>query len=216
VFDVNGGWRSTFLQVFARADSPMALQDSERRTVAVNAAQVELCGYSREQLIGHKCDELLDPDERETVDAEWRVFAQDGFCAGTRTMRRSDGRRLDVDYTGTWTQLEDDSPIAVFTVLHAVLQALPAAIAASHRFGDQLTPRELQIVGLIGLGRRAHEIGDELGIATATVQTHIRAGIKKCGGRSQAQLVANTSAQGLLDISAPDGLAKPAGSASRA
>jgi DNA-binding CsgD family transcriptional regulator len=65
---------------------------------------------------------------------------------------------------------------------------------------DALTARELQVVGLVAMGRRAHEIADELGIAPSTVRSHVRRAMRKVGARSQAQLVAIVCACGMLDV----------------
>jgi DNA-binding CsgD family transcriptional regulator len=68
--------------------------------------------------------------------------------------------------------------------------------------GETLSARELEVLGWVALGRRAHEIAAELGIASTTVESHVRSAMRKVGARSQAQLVAVACAQGLLDLSA--------------
>jgi DNA-binding NarL/FixJ family response regulator len=62
-----------------------------------------------------------------------------------------------------------------------------------------LTPRELEVVGEIAMGRRWHEIAADLFITQSTVKTHVRNAMRKLGARSQAQLVAMALIDGMLD-----------------
>jgi DNA-binding NarL/FixJ family response regulator len=63
---------------------------------------------------------------------------------------------------------------------------------------DPLTPRELEILGMMaeGMGNRA--IGKTLGISTHTVKFHIAAILDKLGARSRAEAVAIGMRRGLL------------------
>lgn len=54
----------------------------------------------------------------------------------------------------------------------------------------QLTPREEGILRLLAKGRRSKEIGDELGISTGTVNTHVRHIYEKLHVRSRTEAVA--------------------------
>jgi DNA-binding CsgD family transcriptional regulator len=53
-----------------------------------------------------------------------------------------------------------------------------------------LTPREREVVSLIGMGNETDEIAHLLFIAPATVRTHVRNAMSKVGARTRAQLVA--------------------------
>jgi DNA-binding NarL/FixJ family response regulator len=55
---------------------------------------------------------------------------------------------------------------------------------------DELSPRENEILRCLACGDRSKEIADKLGIATATVNTHIRNVYEKLHVRSRAQAVA--------------------------
>jgi PAS domain S-box-containing protein len=190
-------WRELFWIVFSRSASPMVVLDHDRRVVEMNAAMVETVGYSREQMLGHRIDLFLDPEEWSSLDADWRAFQRRGEFEGQRSLVRPDGRRVEVQY-GAWWALLDGRRLALYVALDVSLEPQrlkgPSAISS-----DALTARELQVVGLVAMGRRAHEIADELGIAPSTVRSHVRRAMRKVGARSQAQLVAIVCACGMLD-----------------
>ena len=51
-----------------------------------------------------------------------------------------------------------------------------------------LTHREAEVVALVSLGLQNKEIGERLGISPATVKTHVRACLLKCGAPTRAAL----------------------------
>ncbi|MGD1051852.1 MAG: LuxR C-terminal-related transcriptional regulator [Solirubrobacteraceae bacterium] len=192
------GWRELFWIVFSRSASPMMVLDSDRRVVETNAAMIESIRYSREDLLGHRIDLFLDPDEWRSLDADWRAFQRRGEFEGQRSLVRPDGRRVEVQYAAWWALLEGRR-LALYVALEVSLEP-QRLVRPGAALSDALTARELQVVGLVAMGRRAHEIADELGIAPSTVRSHVRRAMRKVGARSQAQLVAIVCACGMLDV----------------
>ena len=60
------------------------------------------------------------------------------------------------------------------------------------------TAREREVLALLATGATDSEIADLLGLASATVQTHVRNAKTKLGARTRAQAVALAVAQGLI------------------
>jgi DNA-binding CsgD family transcriptional regulator len=61
-----------------------------------------------------------------------------------------------------------------------------------------LTGRELDVLGLLSLGRRSLEIGSVLGVSAHTVENHKRRIFAKLGARSETQAVAEAIRLGLV------------------
>jgi LuxR family transcriptional regulator of spore coat protein len=191
------GWRELFWRVFGVSQSPMMLLDQDRRIVALNRALTEALGYSREQMLRSRLDTFYDQAEWEFLDASWRTFQRQGSFNGDRVMVNADGDRLKVQYAAHWAHVAGRS-LALFVALSNT--ARPHAVRTLNlQTGETLSPRELEVLAWVALGRRAHEIAVELEIAPTTVESHVRTAMRKVGARSQAQLVAIACARGLLD-----------------
>ena len=182
------GWRMLFWIVFARSKNAMVMLDRDRVMIAVNAAQVELTGYTRKEMVGRRIDMLFAPDEWASLEAEWRVFQRRGEFDGERSVVRADGRRVAVQYAKRTARLNGRS-LSLMVVLDA--RAEPLRLTRVDLSPPSvLTAREIEIVSHVAMGQRAAEIAGELGIAESTVRSHIRNAMRKSGARSQAQLVA--------------------------
>ena len=80
------------------------------------------------------------------------------------------------------------SPRATRALIGRVLEA-PEPGPADARILERLTPREREIVGLVGAGESNDEIAAALVISPATVKTHVNRAMAKVGARDRAQLV---------------------------
>ena len=63
---------------------------------------------------------------------------------------------------------------------------------------DRLTPRELEILLLVGRGLSNAEIAERLAVSYATVKTHVSRILTKVGARDRAQLVVLSYESGLV------------------
>ncbi|AHH21373.1 two-component system response regulator [Nocardia nova SH22a] len=68
----------------------------------------------------------------------------------------------------------------------------------THRTLARLSPRELDVLGLIGTGHTNSEIADRLVIAESTVKTHVRSVLTKLECRDRVALVVLAHAAGLV------------------
>ncbi|WP_307830990.1 LuxR C-terminal-related transcriptional regulator [Nucisporomicrobium flavum] len=73
----------------------------------------------------------------------------------------------------------------------------------SPRSGTQLTRREAEVLRLVAAGEPTRRIAGQLGISAETVDTHIRAGMRKLGARTRTEAAALAMTQ-LEDAPAPD------------
>ncbi|WP_348650119.1 response regulator transcription factor [Solwaraspora sp. WMMA2080] len=58
------------------------------------------------------------------------------------------------------------------------------------RSGDLLTVRERDVLRLVAQGEPTRRIANQLGISTETVETHVRAGMRKLGARTRTEAAA--------------------------
>ena len=98
------------------------------------------------------------------------------------------------------TAPSDDLLDAIRTV-HGGRRAIPADVAArlaAHFTDEDLTRRELDVLGLIRDGHRNKQVADKLGIAETTVNFHVRNLVEKLGAHDRANAVALAIRRGLL------------------
>jgi DNA-binding NarL/FixJ family response regulator len=93
--------------------------------------------------------------------------------------------------------------LGVIRSVHAGKRHVPQNVAAriaEHLGDEQLTSRELQVLRLICDGCRNKEIADNLSIAEATVNFHIRNLVDKLGAKDRAHAVTIAVRRGLIAV----------------
>ena len=78
-------------------------------------------------------------------------------------------------------------------------QSRPAPDRAHQRLGEELTPREREILGLVALGRSNRQIGTQLFISAKTASVHVSNIIAKLGVSGRGEAVAVARDRGLLE-----------------
>lgn len=136
---------------------------------------------------------LTAADERAVL-----LEAMDAGCDGFVTKRQDIAEVL----AAVSAVLRGDTPVSP-DMIGALLGSRPTPP------GGDLTPRESEVLQLIGAGRSNQQTAHELGISVHTVRNHVQHVLDKLGAHSQLEAVAIASRLGLLR-SARDG-APPAG-----
>jgi DNA-binding NarL/FixJ family response regulator len=93
--------------------------------------------------------------------------------------------------------------LAVIRSVNSGRRHIPPEVAArlaEHLGEEQLTSRELQVLGLIRDGYRNKEIADKLAIAETTVNYHIKNVVGKLGANDRTHAVTIALRRGLLEI----------------
>jgi len=75
---------------------------------------------------------------------------------------------------------------------------VPTSSAASMRPGNDLTPREREILGLIAHGETTAAVAQQLFISPATVRNHIQSVLTKLGAHSKLEAVTIALREGLV------------------
>lgn len=89
---------ATALETFLEL-SPVGIHtfDSERRTVLVNRAMLDLVGYQREELIGREWTDLIAPEQRPVFGLHWEALQRgDTVQHAPYTLLHRSGRRIEV------------------------------------------------------------------------------------------------------------------------
>jgi PAS domain S-box-containing protein len=187
-------WERFFWTIFERSSNAIALLDDRRVNIEVNAAMSHLLGMPRDELVGTRIEEHVAPEDRATVEQEWRELWETGDRTGERTALRGDGSRLRVCYAAR-TGVVGDRKLVVLVLTEPEPEQEPAQPPSQL----ELTRREREILHLVALGKSSPEIADGLVISTETVRTHVRNAMTKVGARTRAQLVAIALTDRLVD-----------------
>jgi DNA-binding NarL/FixJ family response regulator len=91
---------------------------------------------------------------------------------------------------------------AIRTV-HAGRKRIPPEIAAEladHAADDELSPREIDVLRLIGEGNANKQIADKLSIGETTVKNHISNILSKLGANDRAHAVTIALQRGIIEL----------------
>ncbi len=192
-----------FWPVFAQSRIPMALVDSDRRYVELNAAAIDLFKYSRAEALGRLIGRTA-KDDPLTNHAEWEQLLRTDELYGERIVTDANGTQMRVSYAAHATTVSDRW-LALFVALSARLQPGgpeligPAQIAPLYTRRSTLTEREREVVRLVALGSDTRRIAADLCLSSETVRTHVRNAMRKTGAHTRAQLVALVIADSLIE-----------------
>jgi PAS domain S-box-containing protein len=192
------GWRSLFWTAFNLSATPMLLLQSDRVLAGVNDAFLRTFGYTRAHTLGRKLDVFVAQRSRQQMKKDWRELLRIGRLNGEREMVRADGEHLRAQFAAH-REIVTGRDLVLGVVLDLETRPMRCGKRAAGTSAPALTPREREVIAKVALGRRRHEIADELFISDSTVKTHLRNAMHKLDVRSQAQLVAVALARGLIE-----------------
>jgi PAS domain S-box-containing protein len=191
------GYSSLFKAAFTHSRIPMGLVDANRNIIDVNGACLRLLGYTRDQLVGQPLHSFGVGTASMSV-SQWQVTLARHRFAGEGKVRDAAGQIIAVQWAAT-SELVTGRYLALLVILTSSRRgSRPRRPASRASQSVPLSPREVEIVALVALGRSGPEIADELSISPQTVRTHVRNAKEKLDARSRAQLVAKALAEGMI------------------
>ena len=93
--------------------------------------------------------------------------------------------------------------ISTIREIHAGKRRVPDEVAqllAQHAMEEQMTPREIDVLSKVALGRSNKIIGHELSISEHTVKAHLKTILSKLGASDRTHAVTIAAQRGFLDM----------------
>ena len=182
-----------------RSGDALVAFDSELRVVSWNRAAEKLLGATAEEAIGRYCwDVVGGRDEFGNlvchVGCRYARLASEGRPVPSRHLIPGTGvgGRMLVS-----TVVYRGSPDATIVNLFSPIETETSTTIRSTS-GPELTPRQLEILRLMGDGVPAKRIASNLHVSVATVRNHIRAVLTSLDAHSQLEAVAAARKHGLI------------------
>jgi len=146
--------------------------------------------------VNRKFSTVIAPEELRHAREQFarKVIGESDATEYATSVLDADGRRMDVDVSSVALR-SDGEVVGVFGIMTpARIQPLtdpPRQVVV-------LTPRQRQVLGLLGDGRTTGKIASELGIAEETARNHIKAVLRALDANSRLEAVVSARHHGLL------------------
>jgi PAS domain S-box-containing protein len=176
---------------------PLFVLDEGLRIVAWNAGVEDLTGVAAEEAVGRPCWSVLAGlgEDGAAVCHAGCSLAREALkrraCSSQSLLVRTTSGRRRVTVS-TITAGDGGDP----QLLHLLRPQPPDPSGPSAREVEQLTPRQRQVLELLGDGKDAREIAATLGVTVATVRTHIRHILRALGVHTQLAAVVRACPRG--------------------
>jgi DNA-binding CsgD family transcriptional regulator len=174
--------------------APAYVVDREGGIRWVNQAYVDLFGDRR----GHPFVEVIAPEHRQLARTYFarKVVAKASTSFDVRGLDvRGEPVRMRVTSAPLW---RDDEVVGIFGIA-IPLERAEVPQGTREELLRNLTPRQLEVLRLLGDGLETREIAARLGIADETARNHIRALLRAIGARSRLEAVLMGQRSGVLE-----------------
>jgi PAS domain S-box-containing protein len=172
---------------------PMYVVDREGTIVWLNDAGKELIPDG----VGAKFTEVVAPElvveARERF--ELRIHGQEPFVDHTLVVEDPGGQRRDIEISSAPLR-EAHKIVGVFGVVRS---SKVKNVAREKVDMPRLTPRQLEVLHLLGAGYTTRQMADHMGVSIETVRNHVRMLLAQLGARSRLQAVLVGHERGLLN-----------------
>lgn len=191
-------------------NDPAFATDADGRILSWNRAAEELFGYSSRNVIGLSCWDLL--DGRDVFGNRYcgpgcpllrMAVQQEATHRCLLEYKASDGSAVRAEVSTISVPGSNSNSVAIVHLLNprpddrsGILD--PARGSAVSPAQWRLSPRETEVLTLLGNGKGTSEIAVELGVSAATVRNHIDHLLRKLNVHSRTEAVALAFRSGLL------------------
>ena len=184
--------RSDIFGALARMGVPAYVIDREGTIRWLNTAGQALWPNA----LNRKFSNVMAPEELRHAREQFarKVIGEADATEYATSVLDTDGRRMAVDVSSVALRANGD----VVGVFGVVTPARAQDVTDPPRQTVELTPRQRQVLRLLGDGRTTGKIASELGIADETARNHIKAVLRALGARSRLEAVVAARHHGLL------------------
>lgn len=172
---------------------PMYVVDRDGTIVWLNDAGKDLIPDG----VGAKFTEVVAPEL--VVEArehfELRMHGEEPFVDHKLVVEDSAGERRDIEISSAPLR-EDHKIVGVFGVVRSAKVQKPARGGGD---APRLTPRQLEVLHLLGAGYTTRQMADQMGVSIETVRNHVRMLLAQLGAKSRLQAVLVGHEYGLLN-----------------
>jgi PAS domain S-box-containing protein len=175
---------------------PASLHDVDGRFVHMNAAAERASGSLNAQLLGHHYTELLHPEARESVEAQFRRALELGVPTDFATVFIDAGGRLRGVRAQHLPLQSGDAIVGVLILAFEVRQPPSEQVGLDPR--PRLTPRQREILELIASGLSTAEVARELTLSPETVRNHLRSVFRELRAHTRVEAIVAAQRLGLL------------------
>jgi DNA-binding CsgD family transcriptional regulator len=186
---------SALVAALDEVPSPAALLDDHGVIGWQNRASLELRGPRA----GRHFVSFISPDDAEDAQAAFDA-ALGGVTAVEAIVQASDVNERYLGMRGRWNAIEmrDGVKVVVVVNLGAVYASSASGDRAAVGRGTTLTRRQLDVLGLLDVGRSTAEIAWELALSPATIRKHVADILAALGVHSRLEALATARARGIL------------------
>lgn len=187
---------SPVLQALERIDLLAYVFDREGVLCWANEPMTRLIG----DRVGHSFLSIVSPETRRWAKTQFaRKIVGGEATAYTLTVVDSGGRRTRLRVRSAPLRRSDREIVGVFGLALPAEEGEGESTARVVVEGVQLTPRQTEVLRLLGEGLSTQAIAARLGIAVETARNHIRAVLRGLGVHSRLEAVIEGRERGLLD-----------------
>jgi PAS domain S-box-containing protein len=197
----------TLQALFERSAAGMMLANDQRRYRDANPAALAALEMTRQEVLRLRIDDLTAPDQRGQIPAIWAALQERGTLSGRIALQPPSGKRIEIYYSAT-ANVVPGLHLAVFPPPGAEMPKRDEfdAVANGPESGDreargqQLTPREREVITLLALGLTGAEIAERLVLSPETVRIHVRNARQRLGARTRAHAIALALEAGAITL----------------
>jgi DNA-binding CsgD family transcriptional regulator len=175
---------------------PMYILDLRGTIVWLNDAAEELVPGA----VGKKFTDVLAPDR---IHGARRLFArrmlgQAPFADHTTTINLPGGVRREVDISSVPLR-KGHQIVGVYGVIRAQHPVPPPQAAAAAEDAPALTPRQHEVLRLLGTGLTTSQMAELMSLSPETVRNHVKSTLRELNAKSRLEAVLTAYRLGLLN-----------------